>query len=549
MRICILLLSIFPAMGLSQTSCPPNIGFEYGSLENWQLYTGKVAANGTTLMGPGTGNHRLISSSAFIEKDPYGDFPILSPNGSGFCVKLGSDLPDQKANRMAYSFSAPSNADAFSIVFNYAIVLQNPDHEEHEQPRFTVKVYNQTKGRYIECSSFDFVAKYNDPDFRVSQKDRNVSYKVWSSAAINLNAYKGDQLRLEFTVNDCTRGGHFGYAYFDIMEQCSSSITGNIICPGIGNISLQAPPNFASYQWHTGNFSRLLDTGSVYTAPSPALGDSFAVVLVPYTYLGCRDTFYTTITSVSDSIHLVVQDTIRGCSDAGVDLTRPEITRGSSGHLTYTYYADASQTNLVGNPKNIQTTGVYYIKPSNSSGCERSKPVVLDISSPPSFSATEPVAVAYPQTVNLTVLTDNPQLLYSYWEDEELTKPVLRPAEIDEGGIYYIKGTDDAGCFSALGITVKVAPLLFVPNSFTPNGDGKNDQFVYRAAGGFKELSFFKVFNRWGQEIFTTRSLGDFWDGTYNGKQQETGTYVWMLKATDGLNKVHTAKGTVLLIR
>ena len=549
MRIYFLLLLIFPAGAFAQTVCPLNIGFEKGSFENWQLYTGKVASDGTPLLGPGKGNHQLFSSSAFIEKDPYGDFPILSPNGSQFCVKMGSDLPDQKVDRLAYSFTIPSNTDGFSLVFNYAIVLQNPDHEEYEQPRFTVKVFNQTKAAYIECSSFDFVAKYNDPDFRVSQKDRSVSYKPWSSAAINLNGFKGDQLRLEFTVNDCTRGGHFGYAYFDILEKCSNSVTGNIICPGASNITLHAPENFASYEWYTGNFSQLLDTGTIYIARTPSIGDSFAVVLVPFTYLGCRDTFYTVITSVSDPIHLVTMDTIKGCSDLGVDLTRPEIIQGSTPQLEYQYYTDVNGTNPVDHPQQVKTPGVYFIQASNSSGCELMKPIVLDIIPAPSFEVTEPASVAYPQTVDLTPLPDNLQLSYSYWEDQELTRPVQHPSTVNESGTYYFKGTDRAGCFTTREVTVKITPKLFVPNSFTPNGDGKNDRFIYSAAGGFKEITFFKVFNRWGQEVFGTRHVGESWDGTYKGKRAGEGTYVWMLQAIDWLDKEYTAKGTVLVLR
>jgi gliding motility-associated-like protein len=434
-------------------------------------------------------------------------------------------------------------------VFNYAVVLQNADHEEHEQPRFTVNVFNDTKAAYIECSSFDFVIGFNDPDFQASQVDAQVFYKPWSSAAINLNAFKGDNLRLEFTVTDCAKGGHFGYAYFDVMEKCSNSVTGNIVCPGVGNVSLHAPDHFAGYQWFTGNFSQPLGIGKSYTVSAPAVDDSFAVVLIPFSYLGCRDTFYTKITSVSDLVHLVVKDSVNGCSDGGADLTRPEIIQGSSTRLKLEYYSDASATQPVPNPREIKTPGVYYIRASNEAGCVQTKPVVLNILATPAFEVTEPAAVVYPQTVNLTTVMDNSQLVYTFWEDQALTKRVHTPTGINESGTYYIKGTNAGGCFSVRAVEVKVAPALFVPNAFTPNGDGKNDWFVYTALGRFKKISFFKIFNRWGQEIFNTGTTGASWDGTYRGKPVESGTYVWMLRATDWLNKVHTAKGTVLLIR
>jgi gliding motility-associated-like protein len=495
------------------------------------------------------GNQQLFSTKNFIATDPYGDFAIASPDGSRFSVKIGHDLPDTKADRLVYSFAVPSSSNSFSILFSYAIVIQNADHEAQDQPRFTVKVFNESKAEYIECSSFDFVAGYSQPDFLISQKDRNVSYKPWSSAAINLGAYKGDELRLEFTVNDCSKGGHFAYAYFDVMEQCSSSVTGNIICAGADDITLHAPDNFASYEWYTGNFSEALGTGNVYTAGKPDIGDSFAVVLVPYTYLGCRDTFYTTISSLSDTISLNVPDSVNGCSNLGVNLTDPKLTNGSSPFLKFEYFLDPDATSPVANPANIQTSGLYYIQALNSAGCAKTEDIVLNIVEPPSFHVMEPPTVRYPQTVNLRTLTDDQSLSYTYWEDQELIRQVQRPSEINESGFYYFKGTNAAGCFSVKALEVKVTPVVLVPNSFTPNGDVKNDRFVYNAGGKFKELSFFRVFNRFGQEVFRANSLGASWDGTFNGKLMENGTYVWMLKATDWLNKVHTAQGTILLIR
>ena len=549
MKIFVCLLLFFPGGAFSQTTCPPNLGFELGSFQNWKLYTGQVAADGAPILDEKAGNQRLISTANFIDKDPYGDFPLAAPNGGSYCIKIGHDLPDKKADRVTYSFQVPSDPSNFSIVFNYAIVLQNADHEEHEQPRFTVKVFNETRAEYIECSSFDFVSEYNQPDFLVSEKDRKVSYKPWTSAALNLNSYKGDQVRLEFTVNDCAKGGHFAYAYFDVVEKCSSSVTGNVICPGADNVSLQAPDYFSAYEWYTGNFSQLLGTGKIQTINAPNIGDSFAVVLVPFTYLGCRDTFYTKITPTADPIRLVVRDSVHGCSDLGIDITRPELTQGSSMFLDFEYYSDVNANQAVKNPNKISTSGTYFVKAVNKAGCMQVKPVIVNIFDSPSFGVIKPPAVAYPQTVNLATLTDNPQLTYTFWEDEELTRPVQDPRVVGESGIYYIKGANVAGCFSIEAAEIKVTPALFVPNSFTPNGDGRNDRFLYKALGKFKAVSFFKIYNRWGQEIFNAGNTGASWDGTYNGKPVESGTYVWMLRATDWLNKTHVAQGTVVLIR
>jgi gliding motility-associated-like protein len=89
---------------------------------------------------------------------------------------------------------------------------------------------------------------------------------------------------------------------------------------------------------------------------------------------------------------------------------------------------------------------------------------------------------------------------------------------------------------------------VYVPTGFTPNGDGRNDVLrPYLAA--IKELSFFSVYNRWGQLVFTTNQPGNGWDGTINGIQQPVGTYVWRLKAVDVVGNVYIRQGTTTLIR
>ncbi len=88
-----------------------------------------------------------------------------------------------------------------------------------------------------------------------------------------------------------------------------------------------------------------------------------------------------------------------------------------------------------------------------------------------------------------------------------------------------------------------------MPNAFTPNADGENDVFrvPYSMA---EEVTKFSVYNRWGELIFSTTNLNEGWDGTFGGKPQSPGTYVWMIEYKDLLsNKSATAKGTVILIR
>lgn len=116
---------------------------------------------------------------------------------------------------------------------------------------------------------------------------------------------------------------------------------------------------------------------------------------------------------------------------------------------------------------------------------------------------------------------------------------------------YRLKVTTTAGCVGYDEIVVrlfKTQPDIFIPTGFTPNNDGLND--VLKAIPvGIQKFEFFKIFNRWGQMLFTTSDPQKGWDGLLNGTQQPSGTYVFMAQGIDYLGKPVFKKGTVVLIR
>jgi gliding motility-associated-like protein len=117
---------------------------------------------------------------------------------------------------------------------------------------------------------------------------------------------------------------------------------------------------------------------------------------------------------------------------------------------------------------------------------------------------------------------------------------------------YTVTVADQAGCSDTASITIRVyktGPEIFVPTGFTPNSDGRNDVFrpIYV---GMQTVDYFRVYNRWGTLLYTNNvNDGKGWDGTINGIKQNSGTFIWMVRATDVLGKVHFKKGTVTLIR
>lgn len=112
--------------------------------------------------------------------------------------------------------------------------------------------------------------------------------------------------------------------------------------------------------------------------------------------------------------------------------------------------------------------------------------------------------------------------------------------------LYVMQVTTSAGCTAVDSVQIMVFKdaAVYVPNAFTPNGDGRNDIFMPRYVG-IKKLHYFSVFNRWGGLVFTTNDLGRGWNGTEKNSQQGVGTYVWILSAEDINGRKIQQKGSV----
>jgi gliding motility-associated-like protein len=107
-----------------------------------------------------------------------------------------------------------------------------------------------------------------------------------------------------------------------------------------------------------------------------------------------------------------------------------------------------------------------------------------------------------------------------------------------------------AGCLGSDDVFVKVykGPTYYLPNAFSPNGDGLNDVFRPTPVGIVK-TNWFRIFNRYGELMFETRENRKGWDGTYKGKKQDQGTYVWSISGQTNEGKTLEMRGTFILIR
>jgi gliding motility-associated-like protein len=90
-------------------------------------------------------------------------------------------------------------------------------------------------------------------------------------------------------------------------------------------------------------------------------------------------------------------------------------------------------------------------------------------------------------------------------------------------------------------------PYIFIPNAFTPNNDGNNDEFFVRA-NSITEV-YLAVYNRWGQKVFETNNLNQGWDGTFNGMPLEPDVFGYYLEIECFNGFKQFKKGNVALIR
>ncbi len=231
-----------------------------------------------------------------------------------------------------------------------------------------------------------------------------------------------------------------------------------------------------------------------------------------------------------------------------------------SGGINYTW----SPATYLNNP-NIQNptavkpnTGIikYSLKVTDANNCTslNTAVVTIAVAAPAKLFAGNDTAVAINQPVQLyAVDISNSGFINYLWSpnyglnNNTAQNPV---AVLDRDITYFITASTINSCQGNDTIKIKVykGPEIYVPNAFTPNGDGLND--ILKAIPiGMKELRFFTIYNRYGQLIFTTKNAALGWDGKLKGSAQNTGTFTWMAEAVDYNNNIITRKGTVMLLR
>ena len=365
--------------------CPPNIDFESGTFNGWTCYTGSTAeVNGQNVItlfpsSPTPGRHTMMSAFPGDGVDPYGGFPVNCPNGSGKSMRLGNNAAGTQAEGISYEFTIPANQDIYSLIYHYAVVFQDPNHEIFQQPRLELEITNVSDNSVIYCSSFTFIP-YGSilPGFFTSPNpgtDTPVWCKDWSAVSVNLNGHAGKTIRLFFKTADCTFRRHFGYAYIDVNSECNSEFVGASFCADDTVVNVTAPFGYQGYKWFDNNFTRILGTQqTISLSPLPVPGTTYAVEVIPYNGYGCLDTLYARL-----------EDNLSVTSNAGTDIlscNRDPVPIGANSKpgLSYSWSPPAGLSNPgIANPLASPDRTTAYVLTTNhdGGGCVEKDTVVV----------------------------------------------------------------------------------------------------------------------------------------------------------------------------
>ncbi len=272
-----------------------NIDFETGDLSDWTGETGSnpgccgtngFVSNGinASLSDPNA-RHTIVTGNG---TDPCGGFPVVAPPMPGqvqgtYSCRLGNALVGAEAERIETIFIPSTSNNVFT--YQYAVVLENPNHSQADQPFFKVEILDSL-GNPIPCTTITYVAGQSGLNFENSPGCPDVQYKPWSTVSVDLVAHIGSPVTIRFTSADCTQGGHYGYGYLN--TECSALIVTqqDSLCAG-GTATLTAPlEDNNTYNWtgpggpYTGQIITVSQPGTYNVTMQSASG---CVKMISYT--------------------------------------------------------------------------------------------------------------------------------------------------------------------------------------------------------------------------------------------------------------------------
>lgn len=201
-------------------------------------------------------------------------------------------------------------------------------------------------------------------------------------------------------------------------------------------------------------------------------------------------------------------------------------------------------------------TGTYSVTITDAHNCRATDDFIVGNDAIFGITATPDSArIKLGQNVDLNISATGSSIASLIWSPSsdlscsDCVNPNASPIQTIK---YFVTAYDPNGCEAKEDVVVIVAPEyeVFIPNAFTPNGDGNNDYFeIFGNKEAWKHFEV-DVFNRLGEKVFESNDMNFKWDGTFRGKPESPSVFVYMVRVVYLNNYTDKMfKGSVTLLR
>lgn len=342
-------------------------------------------------------------------------------------------------------------------------------------------------------------------------------------------------------------------------------LSGQTCSGSTASLSIASPQQDITYNWYSVNTGGTpLFTGVNFLTPALTGNTTYYVEAV--NNAGCVSE-RAPVNVVVSPVPVVVATNTSICPGSSATLT----ATSTDPSVTINWYATATDNNILYSGNSfvtslINTATSYYAQAvDNNTGCISTRSVaqinilqqltapVVTVESTTFSSVTFQWNAVDGATGYLVSIDGGQTFTTPSSGSDGLTHTInsLQPEQSVTILVQALGATDcelSSNSIAVIGLAINpFSNIIYVPNAFTPNGDGNND-IVYVHSESIRSLKFY-IYDQWGELLYTSTSQQSGWDGSYHGKREPVGVYVYYLEAIMNDGKQVNKKGTITLLR
>ena len=508
-------------------------------------------------------------------RKPVAAFSMI--DSIGICLPLQTSFVFQGSNYASYYWDFGDGATSSA---------QNPSHFYNSYGTYYPKLYAEGPGGCVDSvqsivNAYDPVANTQINFTPASACDSiTVSFTITTPPGFKYVFYFGDgksdsSRQANLTHKYTSPGNYYPYMVIPDKYGCEAFIPsapvyvyGALPLFGIDkkqfcdngqatftNYTLSNDPITSTvWDFGDGNSSNASDPTHTFTAPG-----TYLVRLSVNTQYQCPSSFIDTVRvyrtpdlsiTGKDSVCIKIPETFLGA------ISQPDSTIKWSWN-----FGNGNSSQLQNGVTSFSNPGNYNIQliASNKIGCaDTGYHKVYAVPAPTAISAADPITIISGADAQLNINYTGAIVSYNWIPSQNLTctrcpNPVANPQFTTR---YVVNVTDRYGCIAKGEVTVKVVcngQNFFIPNTFSPNGDGSNEVFYPRGTG-LDRAKTLRIFNRWGEIVFEKYDMpinnaAAGWDGNLKGRKADAGVYVYQLEIYCKNGELLSYTGNITLIR